>query len=484
MLRVRVFEGRSFALRFFWSATCLFLVASVFSMPAYTQTARIPTSDGEIKLTFAPVVKRTAPAVVNIYTRRVVQQRVPSLFNDPFFRRFFGDDFNQRFGMPRERIQNSLGSGVIVRDDGIVVTNNHVIQNSDEITVVLADRREFDAEIVGTDERTDLAVLRIKESPVDLPALPLGDADALEVGDLVLAIGNPFGVGQTVTSGIVSAVARSTIGVTDFRSFIQTDAAINPGNSGGALVTVDGSLVGINTAIYSQDGGSVGIGFAIPTPMVRVVLNSILTEGRAVRAWLGATGQSVSSEIAEALGLDRPLGVIVNQIYQDSPAEDAGIRIGDVLTEVNGQAVLDSENLRYRLATLVVGERADISLMRDGRPRRVSVRLEPPPEFPPRNETQLSDQNPPFGGATVANLNPALAEELGVELDEGVIVLSLKRRSFARRAGLAPGDLLLALNGREIDSVSRLETELNRPSRQWTYSVKRRGRVIQRSIQL
>ncbi len=462
------------------------LVIGLLSFPLspQAQTARVPTSEGEIKLTFAPVVKRTAPAVVNIYTRRVVQQRVPSLFNDPFFRRFFGDDFGQRFGMPRERIQNSLGSGVIVRDDGIVVTNNHVIQNSDEITVVLSDRREFEAEIVGTDERTDLAVLRINDAPDDLPALPIGDSDALEVGDLVLAIGNPFGVGQTVTSGIVSAVARSTVGVTDFRSFIQTDAAINPGNSGGALVTVDGSLVGINTAIYSQDGGSVGIGFAIPTPMVRVVLNSILEEGRAVRAWLGASGQSVSSEIAEALGLDRPLGVIVNKVYDNSPAADAGIQTGDVLTQVNGKDILDSENLRYRLATLVVGEQATVDLMRDGRPRQVSVRLNPPPEIPPRNETQLPDQLPPFGGATVANLNPALAEELGIEPEDGVIVLRLKRRSFARQAGISAGDLLLNINGRDIDNVSSLESELNRPTRQWTYSIKRRGRVIQRTIQL
>jgi serine protease Do len=421
---------------------------------------------------------------VNIYTRRVVQQRRPSLFSDPFFQRFFGDDFNQRFGMPRERIQNSLGSGVIVRDDGIVITNNHVIQNSDEIKVALSDRREFDAEIVGADERTDLAVLKIRNAPNDLPALTIGDADALEVGDLVLAIGNPFGVGQTVTSGIVSAVARSNVGITDFRSFIQTDAAINPGNSGGALVTLDGSLVGINTAIYSQDGGSVGIGFAIPTPMVRVVLNSILQEGKAVRAWLGASGQSISSEIAEALGLDRPLGVIVNKVYEGSPAEDAGIQAGDVLTSVNGQEILDSENMRYRLATLVVGEEAQVELMRDGRSKQVRVRLIPPPETPARNETQLSDQLPPFGGATVANVNPALAEELGIEPEDGVIVMSLKRRSFARRAGLAPGDLLLALNGRDITSVRSLERELGRPTSQWTYSVKRGGRVIQRSIQL
>lgn len=455
-----------------------------WSSAAMAQMSRVPTSEGEIKLTFAPVVKRTAPSVVNIYTRRVVQQRSPGLFNDPFFRRFFGDDFGQRFGMPRERIQNSLGSGVIVRDDGIVVTNNHVIQNSDEITVVLSDRREFDAEIVGTDERTDLAVLKINNAPDDLPALAIGDADALEVGDLVLAIGNPFGVGQTVTSGIVSAVARSNVGVTDFRSFIQTDAAINPGNSGGALVTIDGSLVGINTAIYSQDGGSVGIGFAIPTPMVRVVLNSILQEGKAVRAWLGASGQSVSSEIAEALGLDRPLGVIVNKVYDDSPAKEAGIQAGDVLTAINGQEVMDSENMRYRLATLVVGEDARVDLIREGAPRQVRVRLIPPPEDPPRNETQLSDQLPPFGGATVANVNPALAEELGIEPEDGVIVMRLKRRSFARQAGLRPGDILLNINGRDITSVRSLETELGRPTQQWTFSVKRGGRVVQRSIQL
>jgi Do/DeqQ family serine protease len=464
----------------------LVLTAVLVAWPpqAFAETAQIPTSDGEIKLTFAPIVKRTAPSVVNIYTRRVVKQRRPSLFNDPFFQRFFGDDFNQRFGMPRERIQNSLGSGVIVRDDGIVITNNHVIQNSDEIKVALSDRREFDAEIVGADERTDLAVLKIRNAPNDLPALTIGDADALEVGDLVLAIGNPFGVGQTVTSGIVSAVARSNVGITDFRSFIQTDAAINPGNSGGALVTLDGSLVGINTAIYSQDGSSVGIGFAIPTPMVRVVLNSILQEGKAVRAWLGASGQSISSEIAEALGLDRPLGVIVNKVYEGSPAEDAGIQAGDVLTSMNGQEILDSENMRYRLATLVVGEEAQVELMRDGRSKQVRVRLIPPPETPARNETQLSGQFPPFGGATVANVNPALAEELGIEPEGGVIVMSLKRRSFARRAGLAPGDLLLALNGRDITSVRSLETELGRPTSQWTYSVKRGGRVIQRSIQL
>ncbi len=461
------------------SVCCLLQTGSVDA-----QSTKVPNSSGEVKLTFAPVVKRTAPSVVNIYTRRVVQQRAPSLFNDPFFRRFFGENGAERFGMPRERIQNSLGSGVIVREDGIVITNNHVIADSDEITVVLSDRREFDAEIVGTDERTDLAVLRINNAPADLPALKLGDADALEVGDLVLAIGNPFGVGQTVTSGIVSAVARSNVGVSDFRSFIQTDAAINPGNSGGALVSIDGSLVGINTAIYSRDGGSVGIGFAIPTPMVRVVLDSILKEGKAVRAWLGASGQSVSSEIAEALGLDRPLGVIVNTVFPGSPGDDAGIAVGDVLMSVNGREILDAENLRYRLATLVVGQTADVDLFRNGAKKTVRVKLVKPPEDPPRNEIELSDQLPPFGGSTIANMNPALAEELGVQPDEGVVVLRLKRRSFARQSGLAPGDYILSINGQEIKRVSDLEASLAQPSRKWTFSIKRAGRVIQRSIGL
>ncbi len=464
------------------------VLAAVFAVVIGTgdiraQTSSVPTSQGEIKLTFAPVVKRTAPAVVNIYTKRVVQQRVPSLFNDPFFRRFFGDGA-ERFGMPQERIQNSLGSGVVVREDGIVITNNHVIADSDEITVVLADRREFDAEVVGTDERTDLAVLRINNAPKNLPALKLGDADALEVGDLVLAIGNPFGVGQTVTSGIVSAVARSTVGVSDFRSFIQTDAAINPGNSGGALVTISGELVGINTAIYSQDGGSVGIGFAIPTAMIRAVLDSILKEGRAVRAWLGASGQSVTSEFAEALGLQRPLGVIVNSVYEGGPGDNAGIKVGDVLTAVNGREILDAENLRYRLATLVVGEVADVELYRDGDKRTVIVNLVKPPENPSRDETELSDQLLPFGGATVANVNPALAEELGIELEDGVIVLRLKRRSFARQAGLAPGDLILKINGEDIKTVDDLSAVLARGGRQWAFSIKRGGRILERSIGL
>jgi S1-C subfamily serine protease len=265
---------------------CVAVLTAAMVSGSSAQTKVVPTSRDETRLSFAPLVKSAAPAVVNIYTRRVVQARSATpLFNDPFFRRFFGDQF-QFGGRERKRVQNSLGSGVIVSDDGLIVTNYHVIDKADEITVVLADRREFEADVVTRDERTDLAVLRIKTGSEKLPFMKLRDSDTLEVGDIVLAIGNPFGVGQTVTSGIVSALARTARGVSDFGFFIQTDAAINPGNSGGALVGLDGNLIGINTAIYSRGGGSNGIGFAIPSNMVATVIGSAMSDGEVIRPWV------------------------------------------------------------------------------------------------------------------------------------------------------------------------------------------------------
>ncbi len=305
-----------------WAGRALALLATVVplvSVPAHGATRQAPRSAEQVQLSFAPLVKRAAPAVVNIYARKVVRARAASpLFDDPFFRRFFGDD--PFFGRPANRVQNSLGSGVIVGGDGLIVTNRHVIAGADEITVVLADRREFDAAILRTDERTDLSVLHIDTEGEVLPSLTLGDSDGLEVGDLVLAIGNPFGVGQTVTSGIVSALARTTVGVSDYRFFIQTDAAINPGNSGGALIDLDGRLVGINTAIFSRSGGSHGIGFAIPSNMVAAVVGGGLRGGRLVRPWLGAWGQSVTADLADSLGLARPIGVLIDNVHEGGPA--------------------------------------------------------------------------------------------------------------------------------------------------------------------
>ncbi|MAK64566.1 MAG: serine protease, partial [Maricaulis sp.] len=297
---------------------------------ALPQDRIVPDSRAEVQLSFAPIVREVTPAVVNVYSRRVVQNQHP-FANDPVFSRMFRSQ-------PQE--QNSLGSGVIVDPSGVIVTNNHVVANATELRVVLADRREFEAEILLTDETTDLAVLRV-QTDEPLPVLNYDMSGNIEVGDLVLAIGNPFGVGQTVTSGIVSALARTDVGRSDFGSFIQTDAAINPGNSGGALVDMDGELVGVNTMIFSRSGGSNGIGFAIPVEMVRRVVDTALGEGELIRPWLGARLQPVDNDLAQALGLDRPRGALVGEVYPEAAADDAGLRQGDVILAIDGRAIND-----------------------------------------------------------------------------------------------------------------------------------------------
>ena len=437
----------------------------------------VPQSADQIHLTFAPVVRQVAPAVVNIYTRKVVRTVSP-LLNDPFFRHFFGG----QMGIPRERVQRSLGSGVIVKADGVVVTNNHVIRDSDEITVVLADRREFEASVVGTDERTDLAVLKINTGGQPLPVLPLGDSDLLEVGDVVLALGNPFGVGQTVTMGIISALARTSVGISDYRFFIQTDAAINPGNSGGALVDLKGRLVGINSAIYSEGGGSVGIGFAIPETMVKAVLASITSGGKTLRPWLGAGGQPVTAEMFQSLQLARPFGVLVNKVVAGSPADQAGIRVGDVITQVNGHEVDDPEALRFRIATLTAGSGAQVTIMRSGSERQIGITLAAPPEQPPRDTTEVAGHNP-FTGATVANMNPALAEEMGMEGGEsGVTIVKVQPGSIANRLQFQPGDAILKVNGKAIASVADLKGMVTAAPARWTVTIRRSGEVMTVSI--
>ncbi len=443
---------------------------------------QVPASRAVTELSFAPVVKQVAPAVVNIYTKRVVAQRpVSPLFDDPFFKRFFGEDFGL-FGQPRERVQNSLGSGVIVDGTGLVVTNHHVIARATEITVVLADRREFAAQIVVDDERTDLTVLRIEPRGELLPAVELKDSDEVEVGDLVLAIGNPFGVGQTVTSGIVSALARTQVGINDFSFFIQTDAAINPGNSGGALVTLDGKLLGINTAIFSQSGGSVGIGFAVPANMVRTVVASARGGGRIVRPWIGLLGQTVDADLAEALGLDRPGGVIVSRVYDRGPADRAGIKQGDVILAVARQEVYDFESFRFRVATGRLGEETEVKLWRDRTTKTVALPLMAAPEQPPRNQTLLKDRHP-LAGAVVLNLSPAVAEELDLRGDwEGVIIVKIRRGSPAHRLRFQVGDMILAVNGKQVALVRDLVALLSRPAERWSIMVNRDGQVRTREF--
>src|SRR5512138_1257337 len=454
-------------------------LALLLGFPAAAQeTVReVPASREAVMLSFAPVVKKAAPAVVNIFARRKVEQKTPmsSLLDDPFFRRFFGEGFGGQ--QRRERDQSSLGSGVIVDPDGFIVTNEHVIKGASEIKVVLADRREFDAEVVLTDERTDLAVLRVDSGGAALPALPFRDSDDVEVGDLVLALGNPFGVGQTVTSGIVSALARTQVGITDFSFFIQTDAAINPGNSGGALVTLDGRLIGINTAIYSRSGGSVGIGFAIPANMVRTVVESARSGTALVRAWAGLAGQELTSELAEGLRLDRVGGVVISDVYQGGPADRAGIATGDVIVAVDGQPVNDVQSLRFRVATGMLGESLELDVVRQGRPLTAELPLEAPPETPPRSELRLLGHHP-MGGAYVASLSPALAEELDMgDVWSGVVITRVQRGTPADRVGFRARDVIVSVNGQAYDRSGALADALERITDRWQIVFKRDGKI-------
>ena len=448
-------------------------------VPAGAADKAVPQSRTEIQLSYAPLVKKAAPAVVNIYTRKVVQTRPASpLFNDPFFRQFFGDNFGMRFGRPRERVQNSLGSGVIVDPEGVIVTNYHVIDGADEITVALSDRREFEAKVTGVDKQSDLAILRIDTGGDALPFLELRDSDDLEVGDLVLAIGDPFGVGQTVTSGIVSALARTQVGISDLNFFIQTDAAINPGNSGGALVTMDGRLAGINSAIFSKSGGSHGIGFAIPSNMVRSVLSGLTEDGRLVRPWLGAWGQAVKGDVAVSLGLERPAGVLISQVYPGGPADKAHVGVGDVILAVNGHEVNDEQALKFRIATLAIGDRAELSVWSRGKERTRRLTLAAPEETPPRDQSELSGHHP-LEGTVVANMSPALAQELGIEpVKPGVFIIKMRRGSTADRLNFEPGDEILAINGDKVDSVRDLRNILNKRVNQWRVTLERKGKTM------
>ncbi|WP_298727788.1 DegQ family serine endoprotease [uncultured Ferrovibrio sp.] len=455
----------------------LFLVA-IIAAPLSAQT-RLPASRAEIQLSFAPLVQRVAPAVVNVYSRRVERVQQSPLFNDPFFRHFFGDQFP--LGQPRERIAQSLGSGVIIEADGVIVTNNHVIEGATEIVVALADRREFEARLIAADPRVDLAVLRIDAAGESLPFLEFQDSDSLQVGDLVVAIGNPFGVGQTVTQGIISALGRTGIGDLAAQSFIQTDAAINPGNSGGALVTMDGKLAGINTAIFTRTGGSVGIGFAIPSNLVSSTVASALAGKGIKRPWFGASGEAVTNEIALGLGMTRPAGVLIAEVYPGGPADRAGLRSGDVVLAIDGREVSDPEALKFRIATRKLGETATLDVLRRGQRVALRVMLAEAPEVPPRDVTLLSG-NQPLAGATVANLSPAFAEELGINtLETGVIVTEIAPGSPAARLRIRPGDIVVKVNNRDVGTVRELQGLL-RGTNQWSLVLKRGGQLLSFSV--
>jgi len=436
---------------------------------ALAQDRRVPTA-AELRLSYAPVVQRVAPAVVNVYAAKTVQN---PLFEDPIFRRFFGVP-----GGGGSQIQRSLGSGVIVDGTGLIVTNNHVIEGADEMKVSLSDKREFEATLVLKDQRTDLAILRIKDGSEKFPFLDIANSDALEVGDVVLAIGNPFGVGQTVTHGIVSALARTQVGISDYQFFIQTDAAINPGNSGGALVDLTGKLVGINTLIVSGSGGSQGVGFAIPANMVRVVVDSAKGGGSAVkRPWLGAKLQAVTPEIAETMSLKRPAGALIASVVNGGPAAQAGLKPGDVIVSVDGQTVDDTNAFDYRFATKALGGTAQLGALRAGRELKIAVALQTAP-VTPRDEITIRSRSP-FSGAKVANLSPALADELQLQnVDAGVVILDVDNGSYASNLGFQRGDVVEEVNGERVGKTHDLDRITKTPSASWRIGIIRGGQKI------
>jgi Do/DeqQ family serine protease len=450
--------------------------AFFITMTAITQAAaqdrRVPASAADVKLSYAPIVQRVQPAVVNVYAAKTVQNRNP-LLDDPIFRRFFGGG-----GQQPEQMQRSLGSGVMVDPSGLVVTNNHVIEGADQVKVSLSDKREFEAEIVLKDSRTDLAILRLKDTKEKFPTLDFSNSDDLLVGDVVLAIGNPFGVGQTVTHGIISALARTQVGITDYQFFIQTDAAINPGNSGGALVDMAGKLVGINTAIFSRSGGSQGIGFAIPANMVRVVVASAKGGGKAVkRPWLGARLQTVTPEIAETLGLKAPNGALVASVTPNSPASRAGLKLSDLIVAIDGQTIEDLNAFDYRFATRPLGGTAQLDIQRNGKPVKLTVPLETAPDTG-RDEIVITARSP-FQGAKVANISPAVADELHLDSSiEGVVVTDLADDGTAASVGFQKGDIILVVNNKKIEKTSDLEKATRESARLWRIVVVRGGQQI------
>ena len=455
------------------------LVFALLGASAFADTVQraAPQSPAQVRLSFAPVVKKVAPAVVNVYASRVETMPRNPLFDDPIFRRFFGGE-----GSDNQRVQKALGSGVIVDRSGLVVTNYHVIEGMTEVKVALPDKRELEAKIVLRDPRMDLAVLRLAGDE-NFPVLELGDSDGLEVGDFVIAIGDPFGVGQTVTQGIVSALARTQVGISDYGFFIQTDAAINPGNSGGALVDLDGKLVGINSAIYSRSGGSMGIGFAIPVNMVKSVIVAAREGGATVRRpWLGATLQSLTKDLAENFGVDRPTGALVATVASEGPALEAGLKRGDVITAVDGQNVDDAEGVGFRLAAKPLGGAATLTVLRGGRTLSLPVKLAAAPEVPARDALTIHSRSP-FQGAEVMNMSPAVAEELSLDgAPDGVVVASVGDGSTAADVGVQKGDIVVAVNGQKIANTRDLEKACAERARLWDLTIKRGAQTIRTQL--
>jgi serine protease Do len=454
--------------------------------PQATSPARIlphpALSVNQSGVSISDVAERALPSVVNIALTKVSRTRAPRspFFDDPMFRHFFGPPGG---GEPRERREQGLGSGVIVSRDGIVLTNNHVVEGADEIKVTTSDRREFEATVVGSDPKSDLAVIKLKGDVSSLSPVEIGDSSQLRLGDVVLAIGNPFGVGQTVTMGIVSAKGRADVGIVDYEDFIQTDAAINPGNSGGALINMEGKLVGINTAILSRTGGYMGIGFAIPSNMARPIMESLQKHGRVVRGWLGVGIQDIDQELARALNLPSRNGVLISEVSAGSPAARAGVQRGDVVLKVDGRGVDSAGQLRNAIAAAGAQKKVRLDILRDGKPLALDVGLGEMPQEVAGGDAPASGNQPAarsLDGLTLENLNDLNRKRFQIPSDvgAGVVVLDVARGSAAARAGLRPGDVLLEVNKQRIEGVEKFKDVYGRSKGATLLVVSRQGRTI------
>jgi serine protease Do len=412
-----------------------------------------------LTMSFAPIVKNAQPAVVSIASTKVVKisgdEGLSPLFDDPMFRQFFGDGPQNHSGKPREQREQGLGSGVIVAPDGFILTNNHVVDGANEIKVYTSDKRELKARVIGADPKTDIAVVKVEAK--NLPTLPFADSSQAQVGDIVLAIGNPFGVGQTVTMGIISATGRGNLGIEDYEDFIQTDAAINPGNSGGALINASGQLIGINTAILSRAGGNQGVGFAVPANLARAVMNQLLKSGKVVRGYLGVMIQPVTPEITKAFNLPDARGALVGEVTSDGPAAKAGLAQGDVIIELNGERVDDSRELRLKIGQLAPGSTIRLKLLRDGNPREVNITLgELPNEKMAASDGKPESDSP--DGLSVETLTPQIARQLELQSNaSGVVVTGVQDGSRADDAGLRRGDVIQQVNRRPVNNVAEFE---------------------------
>ena len=454
---------------------CLFIASCKEAPQVKEEEAKqAPRTRDERILSYGSVVKKVAPAVVNIYAFHQVKVESPvsPFMEDPFFKQFF-----KHLHRNADEIQDSLGSGVIMSKDGLVLTNYHVIENAEVIRVVLADKRKYVAKIIATDKRTDLALLKIKDHE-NFPYLNVKSQDDLEVGDIVLAFGNPFGVGQTVTSGIVSALARSQEGINDFRTFIQTDAAINPGNSGGALVTTDGRLVGINTAIYSRSGGSMGIGFAIPTSLAIPVIESVNKGGRIIRPWVGLEVEPVTLKSAHALGFDHPYGALVKGVYPEGPADKAGVKAGDVIVALDDHKIEDDASLDYWVAVSPLGEKSKLIVLRKGEEKKLPILLIEPMDSKDPAPLSIKGENPLYG-AKIRNLSPALALDMGLSpMKRGVVITDVSKTGPAAQLGIQPGDILESINNESVKTKEEVVDLLKKTSHSWNLIFRRGNKLL------